>query len=68
MVVDTLLAALEVCESMATEVISPAMPTFDAVFDAIETIDNIDCLFIRYHARFALFDGLMVIGKKTKVT
>ena len=67
-VVAALFAALAVCESRATEAINPATPPFDTIFDAIETIDNIDCFFIRYDTRFALLNGVMVIGKKTKVT
>jgi hypothetical protein len=68
MVVSALVAALLTCESIATDVISPARPTFDAVFAIMETIDNIDWLFIQYYTRLSLFDDDMLIGKKTKVT
>ncbi|ERL56237.1 hypothetical protein M917_0915 [Psychrobacter aquaticus CMS 56] len=42
MVVAESFAAREACDNMATDVINPAKPTFDAVFAITETIDNID--------------------------
>ncbi|WP_243453071.1 hypothetical protein [Psychrobacter coccoides] len=44
--VETLLAAVADCDSIAVDVISPAMPIFEAiviiVFVVIGTVDNID--------------------------